>query len=148
VKFSPSQVERLEHTFRDTFPSALPSEEDREWQLGKVLDVMQHPDEDQERLFVVEDRKVFSNLDGRQITDTVQLQAEEYYAEELEGPSEFDYDEDTQAFYHPEHGDLVLNRFTYNFSLLHGGNRRGVYADPYCVPRHLRGGGVPAHDDL
>jgi hypothetical protein len=142
VKFSGHQIGRLERLFGETFPDAMPSEEDLQYHRERVREAMRHPSPDQAALFRLEPGGVFHRGDGREIVNTVQMFAEELYAEELEGPSEFDHDEEAEAFYHREYGDLVVDRYTYNLSLLNGGHRRGIYANPYAVkPDEHRGGG-------
>jgi hypothetical protein len=148
VRFSEHQIGRLERLFGQTFPNVVPTEEQQEQGLRDVQEAMRHATPDQATLFEVRPDGVYTVSDGRQIVNTVQMFAEELYADELEGPSEFEHDEDTEAFYHPEHGDMVLSRHSYNLSLLYGGNRRGMYASPYALgPDEHRGGGVVAFNE-
>jgi hypothetical protein len=134
--------------FGQTFPDVLPTQEQLERQLWEVRARMERPTEEQRTLFEVRDDGVYCVSDGRQITNTVQIFAEELYREELEGGSEFDYDEDTEGFYHRDYGDLVVDRYTFNLSLLNGGHRRGMYANPYALgPDEHRGGGVVAFNE-
>jgi hypothetical protein len=150
MKFSAHQIERLEQSFRATLPGALPTPEQEAHQLERVMEEMRHPDEDKRRFYVVEDGGVYSTLDGRQIRTSQQMHAEESYRLLLEDPdTEFIHDEEEEGYFHPEHGDLVVNRYTFNLSLLCGGSKRGMYADPWCGPLYpVEGGGVPTVEDL
>jgi hypothetical protein len=135
---------------RATMPGAVPTPEQEAHQLERVMEEMRAPDQDKRRFFEVEDRKVYSTLDGRQIRTSQQMHAEESYRLLLEDEDpEFDHDEEEEGFYHREHGDLVVNRWTFNLSLLNGGSKRGMYADPWCGPLYpVHGGGVPTIEDL